>query len=116
MNATVKHAIIAHALERPTEEVCGFVYRNSDGTHAYRCQNVSVEGREGTFEIDPADYVAVCQLGVPCGIYHSHPAGAEFSGEDLAVAREMELPMYLYAVAEAAWLTYVPPVYEEALL
>ena len=117
MTAQVQNAIIAHALERPTEEVCGFIYCDADGTHVYPCQNVTVEGREDTFEIDPADYVAVCQLGIPCGIYHSHcpPFGPVFSSEDLDVARAMELPMHLYAVAEEAWLTYVPPGYEEAL-
>lgn len=111
MNTHVKRAIIAHALERPTEEVGGYVYYNTEGVFIHRCPNVSVESRVETLEFAPADYAAVASAGIPCGIYHSHPAGAGFSEEDLLVAREMELPMHLYAVAEATWQTYVPPTY-----
>ena len=111
MNTHVKNAIIAHALEHPTEEVCGFVYYNTEGVYAHRCANVSADGHEEAFEIAPADYAAVASVGKPCGIYHSHPSGAAFSEEDLDVARAMELPMHLYAVAEGTWHTYVPPGY-----
>lgn len=111
MNTRIKRAIIEHALSHPTEEVCGLIYCNAEGVFAHHCQNVSTEGKAHTFEIAAQDYATVAGAGKVCGIYHSHPSGAAFSEEDLLVAREMELPMHLYAVAEQAWLSYVPPTY-----
>ncbi len=110
MNTHVKRAIIDHALAIPHEEVCGFVYQDDVGVHAYPCANVSVESRAETFEIDPADYIAARGLGTLCGIYHSNPTHA-FSEEDLAMAREMCLPLYSYVIGAGEWSSYVPPTY-----
>lgn len=111
MNTRVKQDIINHALAIPHEEVCGFIYQTENGVHAYPCVNVSVESKAETFEIDPADYVTVCGKGRVCGIYHSHIATEAFSEEDLAMAREMCLPLYLYVGASRGWHSYVPETY-----
>jgi proteasome lid subunit RPN8/RPN11 len=111
VNTHVKRAIIEHALSAPNEEICGLIFYNSEGTFIHRCPNVSGEPHAHTFEIAPSDYAHAAGMGQVCGIYHSHVSGAAFSEEDLLVAREMELPIYLYAVAEQAWATYVPSTY-----
>jgi proteasome lid subunit RPN8/RPN11 len=111
MNTHVKRAIIDHALTLPREEVCGFIYQTEDNVHAYPCVNVSVEDKAENFEIDPQDYITVRGLGRVCGIYHSHVATEAFSEADIALAREMCLPIYLYVVASQGWHSYVPETY-----
>ncbi len=110
MNTHVKRAIIDHALALPHEEVCGFIYQTEDNVHAYPCVNVSVEDKAETFEIDPADYIAVRGLGRVCGIYHSNPTDA-FSEGDLDMTREMCLPLYSYVKSTGGWHSYVPETY-----
>lgn len=116
MNTRVKADIIAHAHAVPTEEVCGLIYHTDASVHAYPCRNVSPEPRAESFEIDPADYAAVSALGRVCGIYHGGLTHTNegFSEEDLATAREMCLPMYLYT-ASGQWVSYVPPTYHVEL-
>ncbi len=112
MNTHVKRDILAHAASMPHEEVCGFIYQNEEGVYAFPCTNVSVEDKSVTFEIDPADYIRAQGLGRVCGIYHggaTHTNDA-FSEEDLAMAREMCLPLHLCA-ASGKWETYVPETY-----
>lgn len=112
MNTHVKRAIIDHALALPAEEVCGFVYQTEDGVHAYPCANVTTEARHETFEIDPADYIAVHGLGRVCGIYHSHLVTEAFSEADISLAREMCLPLYLHVGASKGWRSYIPDTYQ----
>lgn len=110
MNTHVKRAIIDHALALPREEVCGFIYQTEDNVHAYPCVNVSVEDKAETFEIDPQDYITARGLGRLCGIYHSNPTTA-FSEEDLAMAREMCLPLFSYVKETQGWHSYIPETY-----
>ncbi len=109
MNTHVKRAIIDHALALPREEVCGFIYQSEEGVHAYPCVNVSVEDKAETFEIAPSDYAHVRGLGRVCGIYHGGAThtNAAFSEEDIAMAREMCLPLHLCA-ASGQWSVYIP--------
>lgn len=113
MIPAIKQAVIAHALEQPAEEVCGLLYYNEETVVAQRCANVSVDSRATSFEIAPNDYAAVTRLGVPCGIYHSHPVGCELrlTETDIALAAAMALPMYLYCVADGSWHSHVPSTY-----
>jgi cell wall-associated NlpC family hydrolase len=112
MNTRVKVDIVAHAHAVPTEEVCGLIYHTDASVHAHPCRNVSPEARAESFEIDPADYATVAAFGRVCGIYHGGLTHTNdgFSEEDLATAREMCLPMYLYA-ASGRWANYVPSTY-----
>ncbi len=110
MNTQVKHAIIAHALAAPHEEVCGLVYHTENAVYAHPCANISSESRAETFEISSDDYIKVCGLGRVCGLYHSNPTH-EFSEEDLAMAREMCLPLHSYVLSTGKWASYVPETY-----
>ncbi len=111
MNTHVKRDIIAHAASVPHEEVCGLIYQNEAGVHAYPCTNVSPEPRMETFEISPEDYIAARGRGIVCGIYHSHVASEAFSEADLGLAREMCLPIYLHVVQSGQWASYIPESY-----
>lgn len=112
MNTHVKQAIMDHVASMPHEEVCGLIYQSDVGVHAYPCANVSRESRAETFEIDPSDYIAARGKGRVCGIYHGGMTHTNdgFSEEDLAMAREMCLPIYLCA-ASGKWANYVPDTY-----
>lgn len=112
MNTHVKRAIIDHASAMPTEEVCGFIYQDETSVRIYPCANVSVEDKGMSFEILPQDYVTARGLGRVCGIYHGGLTHTNegFSEEDLATAREMGLPLHLYA-ASGKWSVYVPDTY-----
>lgn len=113
MNTRVKADIVAYAHAIPHEEVCGLIYYTDSSVHAYPCANVSVDNRAETFEIAPADYVAAAGLGRVCGVYHGGMTHTNegLSEEDLAVAREMCLPAYVYAGPTDRWVSYVPPTY-----
>jgi cell wall-associated NlpC family hydrolase len=113
MNTHVKRAILDHAAAIPHEEVCGFIYQDDTMVRAYPCANVSAEDKRETFEIASEDYLTVQGLGRICGIYHggaTHSNDA-FSEEDLAMAREMCLPLHLCA-ASGKWATYIPETYQ----
>lgn len=116
MNTKVKQSIIEAARAAPHEEVCGLIYNTQTGTHILPCTNVSLD-KSSSFEIDPQDYIKVRQIGVPIGVYHSHPKGkAVFSEEDVAAACEIALPFYLYAVETNEWTSYIPPSYTVPLI
>jgi proteasome lid subunit RPN8/RPN11 len=120
MHTRIKQTIISLAKANPSEEVCGFIYLTASSVEVYPCRNVTQDeaGPARTFEIDPQEYIAASHLGSIIGIYHSHSlggSGAAFSEEDLEVAREMELPFYLYSVEADAWASYIPPSYRVPL-
>lgn len=119
MNTKVKQAIIAYARAEPAREVCGLIVCEPPSVIAYPCANVSrdEDGQGSTFEIDPQEYIAACGRGRVVGLYHSHPTGpATFSEEDLKVAREMEIPTYVYAVEDGGWASFVPEGYHVPLI
>src|SRR4051812_39507914 len=109
MNTHVKRAILAHAASSPHEEVCGFIYQGDEEVYTLPCANISTEDKSQSFEIDSADYIRAQGLGRVCGIYHGGATHTNegFSEEDLAMAREMCLPLYVCA-ASGKWATYVP--------
>ncbi len=112
MNTHVKRDIIAHAASLPTEEVCGFIYQDEAGVHAYPCANVSPESRAETFEIASDDYIAARGRGIVHGIYHggaTHTNDA-FSEGDIDMAHEMCLPLHLLSAA-GKWSVYTPDTY-----
>lgn len=112
MNTNVKRAIINHASATSGEEVCGFIVQTEEGVYAHPCANVSTDDKAVSFEIAPADYIAARGAGRVCGIYHgglTH-TNESFSEEDLAMAREMCLPLHLYA-ASGKWSVYYPETY-----
>lgn len=121
MHTKVKQTIVALANANPDEEVCGLLYKTDSSLEVYPCRNVTKdeEGAARTFEIDCQEYIAASHLGRVCGVYHSHArsgAGAAFSEEDLAAAKEIGLPFYLYSVATQGWTSYIPPSYEVPLI
>jgi proteasome lid subunit RPN8/RPN11 len=118
MNTKVKRTIVELARANPTQEICGLIVRNETSIWVQPCENITreEEGKEGTFEIDPQQYITSSARGKVCGIYHSHPKGpAAFSEEDLKVAREIELPSHVYSVEVGDWATYIPEGYEVPL-
>lgn len=111
MNTRIKRAIIDHALSAREVEVCGLLYYTLDSVAILRCPNIA-PSPEDAFEIDSADYLKARELGVVCGIYHSHPKGTEaFSECDLETARELGLPIYVYSVLNGGWGYYTPDEY-----
>ncbi len=111
MNTHVKRVIMDHAASSPHAEVCGLVYQDEAGMQAYPCVNVSIEPAMA-FEIASADYIAARGLGRVCGIYHGGQTHTNpgFSEADIAMAREMCLPLYL-CDAQGQWSSYVPDTY-----
>lgn len=112
MNTRVKQSMIDHARAVPTEEVCGLVYHTEDSVYAYPCANVSMDGRDESFEIAPDDYVAATVLGKVCGVYHGGMTHTNegFSEADIATANGLCLPMHAVSAAGNV-ATYVPDSY-----
>ncbi len=112
MNTHVKRAIVAHVASVPTEEVCGLIVQDEQGVIAFPCSNVSPEARNESFEIDPQEYIRAAGMGRICGIYHGGATHTNdtFSEEDIAMAREMCLPLHLVSAA-GKWSVFVPPTY-----
>lgn len=113
MHTRIKAEIIALA-RATTEEVCGFICFNQSGPLVFPCRNVAANPAE-EFAIDPQDHIRAMSAGTLLGIYHSHPAAASFSPEDLDYAAETALPHYLYSVSDDKWSEYLPPTYETPL-
>ncbi len=115
MHSRVKVEIIALAEQRPTEEICGFVYADKEGLKALPCRNVATDPTQD-FEIDKRDHVRALQAGRVFGIYHSHPDDSSFSPADLACAERSAYPLYLYSVGSKIWADYLPPTYKPPLV
>lgn len=113
MHSRIKSEIIALARATPNE-ICGFICLDQCGPFLFPCRNVASVPTE-EFAIDPQDYIAALAAGQLLGIYHSHPAAASFSPEDLDYATETALPHYLYSVPDDQWSEYLPPTYEPLL-
>lgn len=118
MNTKAKNTIISLARAESEKEVCGFIISAPPEVLIHPCVNVSrdEDGIERTFEINPNEYVLASGKGKVCGLYHSHPHGPPaFSETDLIVAKEMELPSYLFTVDSNAWMVYIPETYTVSL-
>ncbi len=66
------------------------------------------------FEISERDHLECLKLGKIVGIFHSHTAQlpSAFSQDDLDVAEEAEIPIYLYHLGDKTWKEYIPPSYK----
>lgn len=119
MNTRVKEVIIELAKASPNEEICGFIYETVNEVLVYPCLNDTrdEDGPSKAFELTPDAYAEVAKLGRPIGVYHSHAIDGStvFSEADLDMARELELPFYLYANRDGSWHSYIPPGYEVPL-
>lgn len=107
MHSAIKAEIIALARETPDREVCGFIYHDRERAHLMPCTNVAADPTE-SFEISVDDQMRFEQMAGQLGVYHSHPKAGAFSEDDLAHARHINLPQYLYDVAADEWHDYTP--------
>jgi len=113
MNTKIKNKIVELAEANPTEEICGLLYYTFDSIEIVPCQNVSLEDKSYTYEIDPQEYIKVYNLGKVCGVYHSHPnSDSSFSEADLEYSEEFALPIYVYGLKDKKIAEYIPTSYE----
>lgn len=76
LTKTLKDQITAHAWDDYPNECCGVII---DGGY-YPCTNIAPDPAN-TFEIDPAEWVALAELGDIGAIVHSHPNGEPLPSE-----------------------------------
>lgn len=70
LTKVLKDQITAHAQEEYPNECCGVII----GGRYYPCTNIAPDPANA-FEIDPAEWVALSELGEVGAIVHSHPNG-----------------------------------------
>lgn len=89
-----KSNIKAEAIQKPTEEICGFVLESG--------QVVSVENihedKEFNFRIAPESIIKYEEKGIK-GIWHTHTKDPNFSPTDQVVMRGDTLPWAVYCIA-----------------
>lgn len=116
MHTDIKNQIIALAEANPTEEICGFIYHCiNEPAKLFPCKNIHPHPQD-SFEIHSDDYIAVMNMGILLGVYHSHPKIGGFSDDDLNTSNEMNLPFYMYCVEDKTFREYIPPEYKLDLL
>ncbi|MDO4896314.1 MAG: C40 family peptidase [Moraxella sp.] len=80
LTKTLKNQITTHAWEVYPNECCGLIV-NANGKLIYHpCTNTATDPAN-TFEIDPAEWVALAELGEVEAIVHSHPNGEPLPSE-----------------------------------
>lgn len=113
MNTRIKKRIAELAEANPQQEICGILYYTFNSVEIFPCQNVSLQDKAYTYEIDPQEYIKICSLGKPCGVYHSHPeSDSVFSETDIEYAEEFALPIYVYGLKDKKIAEYIPSSYE----
>lgn len=76
LTKTLKDDITAHAWGEYPNECCGVII----GGRYHPCANIATD-KANTFEIDPAEWVALSELGEVEAIVHSHPNGEPLPSE-----------------------------------
>ncbi len=76
LTKSLKDKIIAHAWEVYPNECCGVIM----GSQYHSCTNIAPDPANA-FEIDPAEWVALAELGELRAIVHSHPSGEPMPSE-----------------------------------
>ena len=66
--------IKAHALEKPKEEVCGFILLQADNTVCVKKTKNENPNRHISFSISPSAFIENQVQNKILGIYHSHPS------------------------------------------
>ena len=80
----------AHALEKPEEEVCGFIILNPDNTISVERVKNENPNKKLSFSISPKTFLEKKLNKKILGIYHSHPEGNENpSLHDLNISQEL---------------------------
>ncbi len=112
----IKAAIVKHALEQPTLEVCGLLIRRFNAFCIVPCPNVSPQPSK-SFLMRPSDYIARLKDGTLAGYYHSHPETPEIPSEaDKKVSESANLPVVIYSLVTKAFSVYEPTGKEIPLL
>tara|TARA_Y100001951_G_scaffold102001_1_gene107920 strand:- start:721 stop:1059 length:339 start_codon:yes stop_codon:yes gene_type:complete len=89
------------ALEKPSEESCGLLYRSSKGDKLsfHPCRNVH-EDPGNFFEVSSSDYLQASEKGEIEASFHSHPKGGKLSEADLKMSKNLELSFLIYSIPE----------------
>ncbi len=113
MHTAIKTEIIAIAHANPTEEICGFIYRDwVNQVKILQCANIA-EDKTREFKISMDDSIRVKGLGHEIGVFHSHPkTESGFSPSDIEHAGYIALPFYMYDTQSGSWHEYLPPTYK----
>lgn len=104
LSESAKEAIKSFAIEKPEEEVCGFVLKDDT---VVSVPNTSSD-RTNQFAIEPKDY-AFYDENI-AGVWHSHLDFAGFSVLDQQVISLDVLPWAVYCLADDSWHQCDPSV------
>ena len=104
----VKAAIVNHADQEPSKEVCGLLILDSSRLYALPCPNVSPQP-EKSFLMPPSAYSAHYKNGTLAGYYHSHHDLPERPSEaDIKISENIKLPSVIYSRLTKQFFTYEP--------
>jgi proteasome lid subunit RPN8/RPN11 len=105
----VKDNIKKHALENPTEEVCGIVFFNERfELITVQCRNTHPDPKS-SFKISLDELYFVKNKYKILALYHSHPnSSADPTPCDINNSEENGYPMYIYSVLEDDFYLYRP--------
>lgn len=105
--------IKAHALEKPKEEVCGFILLQADNTVCVKKTKNENPNRHISFSISPSAFIENQVQNKILGIYHSHPSGNENpSLHDLNISQELGIPFLIYSVTFDRFFLHFPNSFE----
>jgi len=102
-----------HALDKPTEEVCGILILEDDFQITIKREKNEHPTPDKSFLISPAKFIEYKLNKRVLGIYHSHPATTERpSKSDRALSEEMGIPYLIYSLKTDKFFLYFPESYE----
>jgi proteasome lid subunit RPN8/RPN11 len=108
MNKRIKNEIIKIAQSSPNEEVCGFIAFNGNDVEVIRVENTAADKKD-FFDINWVDYVDISSKNRILGIFHSHVnTSSEFSNDDVSLADEILIPIYVYSLVDEKMNCYIP--------
>lgn len=116
LNAEIKEAIVAHALEVQPAECCGVIIAKGKQQFVRRCRNDSEEP-DKHWRCNTEDQMAAEDEGEIVATYHSHihrPPVA--SDADKATAEKNKLPSIILCLPPLTWGCYLPNGWEAPLL
>jgi proteasome lid subunit RPN8/RPN11 len=103
----------AHALEKPEEEVCGFIILNPDNTISVERVKNENPNKKLSFSISPKTFLEKKLNKKILGIYHSHPEGNENpSLHDLNISQELGMPFFIYSILTDNFFLHFPHSFE----
>lgn len=105
-NALIQQAIIDHADRVAPQEACGFILADNS---VMPCNNVHPDP-ENYFKISRQKERQAKRIGIQA-IYHSHVSGQrDFSPDDIANSRVLQIPYYLYYQPKPEFFYFDPRI------